>query len=109
MEIAADLVLSACVRMYEALYISSAKYRDITCTIILPDSIVHGPCSSGTIGIVEYDYAHCFVSDFWPPSASSWIDRCHLWPPSHVVDDIVRSGCHFVPIGHKLGNNADNE
>ena len=63
-ELAAEAVLSACVRMNVALYISSAKYRDIMNTIALPDSIVHGPCSSGTIGTMEYDHAHCFVSDF---------------------------------------------
>ncbi|XP_078321144.1 uncharacterized protein LOC111114543 [Crassostrea virginica] len=110
MEIAADLVLSACVRMNGALYISSEKYRDITCVLqIQPDETVHGPCSSGKIGNLEYDNAFCFVSDFWPPSASSWIDRCHSWPPTPVVNDIVRSGCHFVPIGHKLGNHPDQE
>ena len=109
METAAHFVLLTCVRMNRALYISSTKYRNITGTVILPDSIGHGPCSSGTFGSLEYDYAHCFVSDFWPPSASSWIDRCHSWPPSHVVNAIVRSGCHFVPIGHKLGKHADNE
>nr|XP_022308595.1 uncharacterized protein LOC111114540 [Crassostrea virginica] len=111
MEIAANVVLSACVRMNEALYISSAKYREQTAIQLQNDEIEHGPCSSGTIGTREYDCAYCFVSDFWPPSASSWIDRCHSWPPSHVVNDIVRSGCHFVAIGHKLpnGNHAHNE
>nr|XP_022298892.1 uncharacterized protein LOC111107821 [Crassostrea virginica] len=103
-------VLSSCVRINGARYISSAMYRHNTCTILRPHSTVHGPCSSGRIdGIVEYDDAHCFVSDFWPPSASSWTDRCHSWPPPQVVDDIVQSGCHFVAIGHKLGNHADNE
>nr|XP_022298638.1 uncharacterized protein LOC111107646 [Crassostrea virginica] len=102
-------ILSSCVRINGALYISSAMYRHNTCTRIRPDSTVHGPCSSGSEGGVEYDYAHCFVSDFWPPSASSWKDRCHSWPPPQVVGDILRSGCHFVAIGHKLGNHADNE
>ncbi|XP_022298621.2 uncharacterized protein LOC111107632 [Crassostrea virginica] len=102
-------VLSSCVRINGALYISSAMYRHNTCTVILPDSTVHGPCSSGSDSGIEYDHAHCFVSDFWPPSASSWTDRCHSWPPPNVVNDIVRSGCHFVAIGHKLGNHADNE
>nr|XP_022297498.1 uncharacterized protein LOC111106909 [Crassostrea virginica] len=103
-------ILSSCVRINGALYISSAMYRHNTCTLIRPDSTVHGPCSSGRIdGLVEYDDAHCFVSDFWPPSASSWTDRCHSWPPPQVVDDIVQSGCHFVAIGHRLGNHADNE
>ncbi|XP_022340883.2 uncharacterized protein LOC111135259 [Crassostrea virginica] len=109
LEEAHRLVLSSCIRINGALYISSAKHRDNTCTMIQQDSTVHGPCSSGRNGTLEYDHAHCFVSDFWPPSASSWTNRCHSWPPPHVVDDIVGSGCHFVAIGHKLGKHTDNE
>nr|XP_022298647.1 uncharacterized protein LOC111107655 [Crassostrea virginica] len=110
LEKAGRRVLSSCVRINGALYISSAMYRHNTCTVGRPDSTVHGPCSSGiSDGGFEYDHAHCFVSDFWPPSASSWTDRCHSWPPPQVVNDIVRSGCHFVAIGHKHGNHADNE
>nr|XP_034333433.1 uncharacterized protein LOC117691433 [Crassostrea gigas] len=102
-------VMSACVRMNGGLYISSSKYREVTCSLVFPGSSPHGPCGSGSYGNVEYDTAHCFVSDFWPPSASSWIGRCHSWPPPHVVNDIIRNGCHFVAIGHKLGNHTDNE
>nr|XP_022307035.1 uncharacterized protein LOC111113218 [Crassostrea virginica] len=114
LEEASRLVLSACVRMHGALYISSAKYREITCKLGNSNTTMHGPCSSGTEGPImeyatEYDHAFCFVSEFWPPSASSWRDRCHSWPPPCVVHDIIRSGCHFVAIGHKLGNNTDNE
>nr|XP_022300233.1 uncharacterized protein LOC111108547 [Crassostrea virginica] len=110
LEEADTYVLSSCVRFNGALYIASAMYRHNTCTLINPDSKEHGPCSSGRLGYgLEYDHAHCFLSDFWPPSASSWTDRCQSWPPPQVVDDIVRSGCHFVAIGHKLGNHADNE
>ena len=90
-------------------------YRDNTCNLTQHISVlsytVHRPCpcSSGREGGLEYDHAFCFVSDFWPPSASSWRDRCHSWPPPHVVYDIIRSGYHFVAIGHKLGKHADNE
>ncbi|XP_062607495.1 uncharacterized protein LOC134269315 [Saccostrea cucullata] len=103
-------VQNACVRIGNRHYISSSKYRHIACA--LPSSSYmspHGPCASGFIGPMEFDLAHCFVSDFWPPSASSWIDRCHSWPPSNIVDDIVQNGCHLVPIGHKLGQNEGNE
>nr|XP_011453837.2 uncharacterized protein LOC105346813 [Crassostrea gigas] len=90
--------------------ISSSRYREVTSALITSASKPHGPCSSGTfIGAIEYDHAHCFVSDFWPPAASSWKDRCHSWPPPNVVNDIIRNGCHFVPIGHKSGNHTDNE
>ncbi|XP_065944011.1 uncharacterized protein [Magallana gigas] len=107
-------ILSACVRMHDRLYISSSKHRDFYCTSISPNSTVHGPCATDTLGTVQYgtidhDSAFCFASDFWPPSASSWIDRCHSWPPPHVVNSIVRNGCHFVAIGYKLGNHEDNE
>uniref|UniRef100_K1R8S8 Uncharacterized protein n=1 Tax=Magallana gigas TaxID=29159 RepID=K1R8S8_MAGGI len=108
LERAGQGVLLSCVRMNGGLYISSSKYRDNKCTFN-PDDTIHGPCSSGTSGPLEYDAAYCFVSDFWPPSAASWMDRCHSWPPLHVVNDIVRNGCHFVAIGHKLGNHEDNE
>nr|XP_034317637.1 uncharacterized protein LOC117686569 [Crassostrea gigas] len=102
-------VYSACVRINGGLYISSSKFRELECSCVTPDSTIHGPCQSKNIGNVMYDIAHCFVSDCWPPAASSWIDRCHSWPQQHVTDDIVRNGCHFVAIGHKAGNHGDIE
>ena len=123
LETADIYVLPSCVRINGSLCISSTMYRDYIQTLLgtlTPGSTVHGPCTSGRMGCgrmgcesgiieLEYDQAHCFVSDFWPPSASSWINRCHSWPPPHVVDDIIRSGCHFVAMGHKLGKHAGNE
>ncbi|XP_052690657.1 uncharacterized protein LOC128168491 [Crassostrea angulata] len=97
----------SCVRMNARVYISSSIWRQLTCSLVFPNSTVHGPCGSGVLGGEEYDHAWCFVCDFWPPSASSWIDRCHSWPDPEVVHDIVRNGCHFVAIGHPLGPNEN--
>ncbi|XP_062612785.1 uncharacterized protein LOC134274520, partial [Saccostrea cucullata] len=104
-------IQSMCVRMNNRYYISSSKYRQIFLPALsLSYNLTqHGPCASLTFRAQEFDHASCFVSDFWPPSASSWIDRCHSWPQPHVVDDIVKNGCHFVAIGHKLGNHEDHE
>ncbi|XP_061188880.1 uncharacterized protein LOC133197056 [Saccostrea echinata] len=106
-------VMSARIKLYGRHYISSSKYRQIMCSTIIPNSIIHGPCSSGFFAEEggEYDIAHSLTSDFWPPSAYQWITRCHSlsWPPAPVVDDIVKSGCHFVPIGPKLGYHEDHE
>ncbi|XP_062575192.1 uncharacterized protein LOC134237108 [Saccostrea cucullata] len=102
-------VQNACVRINDRFYISSSIYRQITCSTVMPNFKEHGPCSSGVYGGVEYDHALCFVCDVWPPPASKWINRCHSWPPSFIVNDIVRSGCHFVAIGHKLGKHTDKE
>ncbi|XP_062579121.1 uncharacterized protein LOC134241041 [Saccostrea cucullata] len=102
-------VQEACVRMKNRNYISSSKYTQIKCSESPFNDNPHGPCVSGIDGEIEYDNAYCFVSDFWPPSASAWIDRCQSWPRPHVVDDIVKNGCHLVAIGHKLGIYEDHE
>ena len=111
LEEANRLVLSSCVRINGALFISSSMHRNNLFTFKrIPETRVHGPCSSGRFnGLLEYDIAYCFISEFWPPSACSWPDRCHSWPPHHVVNDIIRCGCHFVAIGHRFGNHAENE
>lgn len=108
-ESASPEALSVCIRMKRGLYISSSKYREIMLSSHSFGSTIHGPCCSGTILNVEFDNAICFASDFWPPSAFSWIDRCNSWPPSDVVNDIVENGCHFVAIGNKQGEFTDNE
>nr|XP_022304026.1 uncharacterized protein LOC111111372 [Crassostrea virginica] len=103
-------VQSACVRMNDRLYISSSLYRQQSQTHCYPGSKTHGPCESGELpGGGEYDFAWCFACDFWPQSASSWINRCHSWPDREVVNKIVRNGCHFVPIGHPLGLHEQEE
>nr|XP_022306599.1 uncharacterized protein LOC111112988 [Crassostrea virginica] len=103
-------VQSACIPMNDRLYIFSSLYRQQTQSHLFPGSIAHGPCESGELpGGVEYDLACCFACDFWPQSASYWIHRCHSWPDREVVNEIVRNGCHFVPIGHPLGLHEHEE
>ncbi|XP_061166078.1 uncharacterized protein LOC133175000 [Saccostrea echinata] len=99
----------ACVRMNDRYYISSSKYVQIMCSVSPSNYTPHGPCASRRRGTVENDIAPCFLSDFWPPSASSWIDRCRSWPKPHIVDNIVKNGCHIVAVGHKLGSHEDHE
>ena len=103
-------VLSACVPMNGRLYISSSLLRQQTQSDSFPGSRIHGPCESGKLpGGVEYDLARCFACDIWPPFASSCINRCHSWPGKEVLDDIVRNGCHFVPIGNPNGVHEHEE
>lgn len=80
-ESASPEALSVCIRMKRGLYISSSKYREIMLSSHSFGSTIHGPCCSGTILNVKFDNAICFASDFWPPSAFSWIDRCNSMAP----------------------------
>nr|XP_022310868.1 uncharacterized protein LOC111116160 [Crassostrea virginica] len=102
-------VQSALVPINDRLYISSSLFRQQTQLHHYPGSREHGPCESGEVRGVEYDIAWCFACDFWPPSADSWTNRCRSWPNRAVADDIVRNGCHFVPIGNPLGLNEHEE
>ncbi|XP_062604087.1 uncharacterized protein LOC134265879 [Saccostrea cucullata] len=101
---------SACFTLHGKEYISSSAIRNNMSPLsVRPKCRIHGPCSSGIFRGVEFDDAYCFASDFWPPVALAWIDRCQSWPSPHVVDDIFRNGCQFVAIEHKLGNHEENE
>ncbi|XP_061168975.1 uncharacterized protein LOC133178248 [Saccostrea echinata] len=111
--LAYEFISSSCIRKNSRLYISSSKYKQ---NMSLRERqymgghcFLHGPCTSGMHQGEPFDNAHCFSSDFWPPAASSWIDRCNTWPRPHVVQEIVKKGCHLVAIGHKLGKHEDEE
>ncbi|XP_062569347.1 uncharacterized protein LOC134231401 [Saccostrea cucullata] len=108
--IAIDTVTqSALFERNDSLFISSSLYRDAMRQLFAPSLTPHGPCAGGNLSGIEYDIAYCFACDFWPPVAASWIDRCHSWPKTHVLWEIIKSGCHFVATGHKLGNYEDHE
>lgn len=49
LESANSIVKSACVEINGGLYISSLKYKEITCHLLIPGSSTHGPCSSGIV------------------------------------------------------------
>ena len=95
--------VQSCVPMNDRLYIYQVLCLEVTMQQnMFPHSTEHGPCESEVKG-VEYDIVVCLACDFWPSSAYSWIDRYHSWPDKDIVNAIVRSGCHCVPIGNPLG------
>ncbi|XP_062582332.1 uncharacterized protein LOC134244073 [Saccostrea cucullata] len=71
--------------------------------------IIHGPCSSGFVGSVEFDEADCLATFPWPKLVGSWVDRCqrHTWPPSSVLEKILKNECHCMPIGSKVNMTSD--
>ncbi|XP_062590489.1 uncharacterized protein LOC134252064 [Saccostrea cucullata] len=105
--------ITTCIPINGKFYISSSKHKQMMCFFQRKccggNCVQHGPCVSDVSGNDEIDMAWCFASDFWPPSAFPWIERCHNWPPPRAVQDIVNKGCHFVAIGHKLGNHEHDE
>lgn len=94
------------VKINDSFYMPCSMVREYCCST---DMFVHGPCASMFVEQYAFDFAFCLACDIWPPLASSWKDRCHSWPDPQVVNDIIRGGCHFVAIGHPLGQYEDIE
>ncbi|XP_062621177.1 uncharacterized protein LOC134282802 [Saccostrea cucullata] len=67
---------------------------------------IHGPCSSGFCGPIEFDEACCLATIPWSKLLGSWVDRCqrHTWPPVSVLEEFRKNECHCVPIGSKVGS-----
>lgn len=104
-----NMLSSASIQINGRKCLSSSKLRQDEFDSSPRGSAINGPCMSETLGHIEYDFSTCLASDFLPPFTASWVHRCLSWPPADVVRSIVRNGCHFVPVGHKLGNHKDNE
>ncbi|KAK3088645.1 hypothetical protein FSP39_021848 [Pinctada imbricata] len=72
---------------------------------------IHGPCLSGTIGYIEFDFALCFHCHSWPDIANNWVmrNRLYEWPSCEMIQNIIHNGCHVVPIGDPDSPNGDHE
>ena len=92
---------NACVKYGERHYVSSSKWRDLF-TSANKSFITHGPCSTAMVGVTEQDFAFCLKSDRLPEAAHGFLRRIHVtgWPDI-ILQEIVKSGCHFVAIGAK--------
>nr|XP_034328797.1 uncharacterized protein LOC117690049 [Crassostrea gigas] len=89
-------------------YISNVKWRQIMLTLMVKNNSFknaknHGPCANGFIGDIENDYAACFHCSYWSrfPSDLKKISS------NTVFNDILRNGCHFVPVGSKIAGDEN--
>lgn len=76
--------------------------------LFVPKCLPHGPCLTFS-DTFDLDIAIYIISEFWPPSALSFIKRCQLWLKPELLQEIVRNGCQIVPISHSMGNHEKAE
>ncbi|XP_052707168.1 uncharacterized protein LOC128182529 [Crassostrea angulata] len=107
-------IASSVVPLHNRSYISSSKWRQTLLTSVRRNKAwnqteIHGPCANCIFNSYENDLALCLHSSSWSRLTCYWRDRCtlHNWPPNHVFDEILRNGCHFVPVGSKLTANEN--
>ena len=94
-----------------ARYISCKRWRELHTAGQVHSVSIHGPCTSGKVGPIEFDLAYCLQCDFWPANAQDCIRRLHQcgWPPHDTILSIVNDGVLFVPIGAKQSIFEDTE
>lgn len=89
-------------------FISCSVFRKSLVTLFNPgfkylgtEVSEHGPRSFAIHNGFEMDIAGCMKCDYWPKTAKPWIRRCNEkgWPSDILVNQIVKAGCHVVPIG----------
>lgn len=107
-------VLNVCAtRLDDFMYISSSLWKKMFAFQYLKNDprchknvSIHGPCFNNFYENEEYDFAECVKCVYWPQLTNNWIQRCiqHNWPPKTVLADILKNGCHFVPIGSKTSS-----
>uniref|UniRef100_K1Q079 Uncharacterized protein n=1 Tax=Magallana gigas TaxID=29159 RepID=K1Q079_MAGGI len=109
-----EIIESSVVSFNDGVYLSSERWRRIALTNMMENrsfnnTINHGPCASSIIGETETDVTFCFHCSYWSRLTCYWRQRCtlHNWPPNHVFDDILRNGCHFVPVGSKIAGDEN--
>ena len=56
------------------------------------------------------DQVHSVHSPYWPVEASEWITRTrrHACPSKSAIEQVVRYGCNFVGVAHKLSCYREN-
>ncbi|KAK3098980.1 hypothetical protein FSP39_024941 [Pinctada imbricata] len=94
-------VTQLCVRFQNGLYLTNTAWKD-KLKHYIQDSDTHGPCETGIHGSLETDVAHC-VKCKWPKSAYPCLQKLlrRRWPSLQCLSEIVKNGCHIVPIGDK--------
>ncbi|XP_062574743.1 uncharacterized protein LOC134236582 [Saccostrea cucullata] len=104
-------LLSSLVTVNGEAYLSSSLWREINFLSMASDKSfehnnihIHGPCTSGSDKIFEFDHAVGFASIIWPKQMRAWFDRCQRqsWPPVQMLQILLKNGLHCVPIGSKI-------
>ena len=97
------LVIGSTESILNGHYLSCKQWRELHTKLYVGSGFTHGPWTSGTVGPLEYDFAHCLQCNIWPTNAHDCIRRLQQcgWPSHDTVLSILNDGVLFVPIGAK--------
>ncbi|XP_033761398.1 uncharacterized protein LOC117343176 [Pecten maximus] len=106
-------LLKSIVRFENSFFISSDIFREEY--VLFQVSYTGSKCESNGpsstcnyTGLMGADTVYCFPYNSWPKEANEWITRTRLygWPHPTLINKIVNSGCHLVPVGDKCSDDT---
>ncbi|XP_021340834.1 uncharacterized protein LOC110441879 [Mizuhopecten yessoensis] len=100
------------VRIKDLFFVSSDIYRESCVQGLDSRSCTawksNGPSCSIDEQMIRADVVHSFQCNCWPKEANGWITRTRLygWPHQTLIENIIHSGCHLVPVGDKCSEDT---
>ncbi|OWF36880.1 hypothetical protein KP79_PYT02711 [Mizuhopecten yessoensis] len=93
------------VRIKDSFFVSSDIFRESFVRKFTDNLSYSAWKSNGPSSLMgeQVDVVQSFPCNCWPKEANGWITRTRLygWPRQTLIDNIVHSGCHLVPVGDK--------
>ncbi|XP_021370310.1 uncharacterized protein LOC110461241 [Mizuhopecten yessoensis] len=103
----AECLCNSLVPIGKAIFVSSDMYREQHVKKLNSPAMPmnsNGPSTSNGF----LDMVRCFHCNSWPREANQWVTRPRLygWPTQALIDRVVQSGCHLVPVGDKCSDDT---
>ncbi|XP_060075481.1 uncharacterized protein LOC132555148 [Ylistrum balloti] len=108
-------MFNAIVPVEDAQFLSSEMYNHLKNDIISKEQFIthiNGPAITMTgqdnNTDCDSDTVYSLPCYNWPNTADEWVNRprLHGWPNKRLKDQIVRGGCHLVPVGDKTSGDS---
>ena len=92
-------------------YLNSKLYMEVKDWFPGNTVFKNGPCHRASSFGQECESTIGFAARKWPTQQTKhWLTRCEKfgWPEKKVLESILSSGCHFVPIGSKQSRHEND-
>ncbi|XP_021354121.1 uncharacterized protein LOC110450756 isoform X3 [Mizuhopecten yessoensis] len=90
------------------IFVSSDMYREQIVNQRTTQTGIRHVSNGPSCSVEDFDFVHCFHFNSWPREAYQWVTRPRLygWPTQALIDKIVQSGSHLVPVGDKCSEDT---
>ncbi|XP_060068157.1 uncharacterized protein LOC132548316 [Ylistrum balloti] len=103
-----ERLYNSLVRKDSLIFVSSDIYREQQMDLLRTNLGVNFEITGPSVASTEGDSVFGFECKSWPKEDREWVTRSRLygWPRQTLINKIVQSGCHLVPVGDKCSDDT---